>query len=65
MAFFNTFNASGRFREVARQARSQKLLLGGSFGQNVDLFGKIVDVFYNSVDLLNEIENIFSKTMAF
>ena len=29
----------------ALQARSQKLLLGGSFGQNVDLFGKIVDLF--------------------
>ena len=38
------------------QARSQKLLLGGSFGQNVDLFGKIVDLFYKTVDLFNEIE---------
>ena len=47
------------------QARSQKLLLGGSFGQNVDLFGKIVDLFYKIVDLLNEIEDIFSKIMAF
>ena len=44
------------------QARSQKLLLGGSFGQNVDLFGKIVD---KTVDLLNEIEDILSKIMAF
>ena len=40
------------------QARSQKLLLGGSFGQNVDLFGKIVDLFY-------KIEDIFNKIMAF
>jgi len=31
----------------------QKLLLGGSFGQNVDLFGKIVD-------LLNKIELVKS-----
>ena len=44
---------------------SPKLLLGGSFGQNVDLFGKIVDLFYKTVDLLNEIEDIFSKIMAF
>ena len=35
---------------------------GDSFGQNVDLFGKIVDLFYKSVD---EIEDIFSKIMAF
>ena len=35
---------------LAMQARSQKLLLGGSFGQNVDLFGKIVDLFYKIVD---------------
>ena len=47
------------------QAFSQKLLLGGSFGQNVDLFGKIVDLFYKTVVLLNEIEDIFSKIMAF
>ena len=32
--------------------------MGGSFGPNVDLVGKIVD-------LLNEIEDIFSKIMAF
>ena len=31
---------------IATQARSQKLLLGGSFGQNVDLFGKTVDLLY-------------------
>ena len=49
----------------ASQARSQKLLLGGSFGQNVDLFDKIVDLFYKTVDLLNKIEDIFSKIMAF
>ena len=47
------------------QARSQKLILGGSFGQNVDLFGKIVDLFYKIVDLSNKIEDIFSKIMAF
>ena len=47
------------------QASSQKILLGGSFGQNVDLFGKIVDLFSKIVDLLNEIEDIFSKIMAF
>ena len=47
------------------QAHSQKCLLGGSFGQNVDLFGKIVDLFYKTVDLLNKIEDIFSKIMAF
>ena len=46
------------------QARSQKLLLGGSFGQNVDLFGKIVDLFYKTVDLLNDIEDIFSIFIA-
>ena len=32
-------------------AHRQKLLLGDSFGQNVDLF-------YKSVDLFNEIEDI-------
>ena len=47
---------------VARQARSQKLLLGDSFGQNADLFGKMVD---KTVDPLNEIEDIFSKIMAY
>ena len=54
------------------QARSQKLLLGGSFGQNVDLFGKIVDLlykivdlFYKSVDFFYKIEDIFNKIMAF
>ena len=47
------------------QARSQEFLLGGSFGQNVDLFGKIVNLFYKTVDLLSEIEDIFSKIMAF
>ena len=47
------------------QARSQKRLLGGSFGQNVDLFGKIVDLFYKTVDFFNKIEDIFSKIMAF
>ena len=40
-----------------QQAHSQKLLLGGSFGQNVDLF-------YKTVDLLNEIEDIFSKNVC-
>ena len=49
----------------ADQARSQKRLLGGSFGQNVDLFGRIVDLFNKSVDLLNEIKDIFSEIMAF
>ena len=47
------------------QAHSQKLLLGGSFGQNVDLFGKIVDLFYKSVDFFYKIEDIFNKIMAF
>ena len=49
---FNYFN----FKPLA----SQKLLLGGSFGQNVDLFGKIVDLSYKTVDLLNEIELVKS-----
>ena len=40
------------------QARRQKLLVRGSFGQKV---GKIVDLFYKIVYLLNEIEDIFSK----
>ena len=45
------------------QARGQKLLLGGSFEQNVDLFGKIVDFFTKLWTF--EIEDIFSKIMAF
>ena len=44
------------FKIRTKQARSQKLLLGGSFGQNVDLFGKIVDLlFYKIEDILNKI----------
>ena len=31
----------------------------------MDLFGKIVDLFYKTLDLLNEIEDNFSKIMAF
>ena len=30
---------------ISKQACNQKLLLGGPFGQNVNLFGKIVDLF--------------------
>ena len=50
------------------QARSQKLLLEGSFGQNVDLFDKIVDhftkvwtFFYKIEDILNKIVDLFNK----
>ena len=45
-------------KDVYIQARSQKVLLGGSFGQNVDLFGKIVDLFYEIVILFG---NFFTK----
>ena len=49
-----------------QQSRSQKLLLGGYFGQNRELFGKIVDLFYKTVHLLlNEIEDVFSKIITF
>ena len=56
-----------------KQTHSQKPLLGGSFGQNVDLFGKIVDLVYKAVDLLIDIlvkswlfkqnSGLFSKLM--
>ena len=67
--YCNSLAISSHFHQsrsaATKQARSQKLLLGGSFGQNVDLFGKIVDLFYKTVNLLNELEDIFSKIMAF
>ena len=46
---------------------SQKLLLRGSFGQNVDLFGKIVDfyTFYKSVDFFYKIEDFLTKLWLF
>ena len=43
------------------QARSQKLMLGGSFGQNVDLFEKIVDLFTKLiVDLFTKVWTFFT-----
>jgi len=44
------------------QAHSQKLLLGGSFGGP---FWQNSGPFLQIMDLLNEIEDIFSKIMAF
>ena len=47
------------------QARRQKLLLGVSFGQNVDPFGKIVDLFSQKCGPFKQNRRYFSKIMLF
>ena len=51
--------------DMYMQARSQKLLLGVLLDKMWTFLAKQWTFFYKTVDLLNEIEDIFSKIMAF
>ena len=66
--FISTRGEKLAYYILVKQTCSQKLLLGGSFVQNVDLFNKIVDLycgFFNKTVVCKQNSGPFSKWRTF